>query len=96
MYKVVKFFTDSQDNGYAYNVGDEYPRQGATVGDARIALLASSRNRQGTPLIVEVQTKAPAPVVEQKAFVEKVAPQATKPKAGTQPKKTNNRKKENK
>lgn len=51
MYKVIKFFTDLQDNEYPYNVGDIFPRSGVSVADARLAELAGSDNRQGTPLI---------------------------------------------
>lgn len=31
MYKVVKFFNDLQDNGYAYHVGDTFPHDGMEV-----------------------------------------------------------------
>lgn len=54
MYRVIRYFTDLQDNDYAYNVGDVYPRQGITVTGERIAELASSENRQKTPLIEAV------------------------------------------
>ena len=54
MYRVIKYFTDLQDNDYAYNVGDVYPRQGIVVSGERIAELASSENRQKTPLIEAV------------------------------------------
>lgn len=51
MYRVIRYFTDLQDNDYAYNVGDVYPRQGVVVSGERIEELASSENRQKTPLI---------------------------------------------
>lgn len=54
MYKVVKFFTDLQDNNHPYEVGDEYPRNGATVLPSRLKELASEDNRQGQPLIEEI------------------------------------------
>lgn len=54
MYKVIKHFTDMQDNNFAYNVGDEYPRKGMSVLPSRIKELASDKNRQGCPLIEEV------------------------------------------
>lgn len=63
MYRVIKFFTDLQDNEYAYNVGDVYPRQGVVVSGERIAELASSENKQRTPLIEAVdepEAEAPA------------------------------------
>lgn len=54
MYKVIKHFTDLQDNNFAYNVGDEYPRKGLSVLPSRIKELASDKNRQGCPLIEEI------------------------------------------
>ena len=54
MYKVIKHFTDLQDNNFAYNVGDEYPRKGLSVLPSRIKELATDKNRQGCPLIEEI------------------------------------------
>ena len=54
MYKVIKHFTDLQDNNFAYNVGDEFPRKGMSVLPSRIKELAGSKNRQGCPLIEEI------------------------------------------
>ena len=54
MYKVIKHFTDMQDNNFAYNVGDEFPRKGMSVLPSRIKELAGSKNRQGCPLIEEI------------------------------------------
>lgn len=54
MYRVIRYFTDLQDNDYAYNVGDVFPRQGMSVSDERFAELASAENRQKTPLIEAV------------------------------------------
>lgn len=56
-YKVIKLFTDLKDGGHRYNVGDPYPKKGLTVNEARIKELASSKNRQGVPLIEEVSTQ---------------------------------------
>ena len=58
MYKVVKSFTDLQDNGYSYNVGDIFPHCGLEVSEMRFAELAGSDNRQGVPLIELVEEKA--------------------------------------
>ena len=55
MYRVIKHFIDLQDNNFAYNVGDEYPRKGVNVLQSRINELASKKNRRGEPLIVEVE-----------------------------------------
>jgi hypothetical protein len=58
MYKVVKLFTDLQDNNYRYEVGDEYPRLGLKPSIARIAELSGSNNKQGIPLIEEIKDLA--------------------------------------
>lgn len=58
MYKVIKHFTDMQDNNFAYDPKDParniYPRKGLSVLPSRIKELASDKNRQGVPLIVEI------------------------------------------
>ena len=61
MYKVIKHFTDMQDNNFAYQVGDEYPRKGMSVLPSRIKELAGSKNRQGCPLIEEIPDIEEAP-----------------------------------
>ena len=57
MYKVIKSFTDLQDNNYAYYVGDTFPHNGVDVGAERIAELESDKNRIGVPLIEEIVEK---------------------------------------
>lgn len=57
MYKVIKSFTDLQDNNYAYYVGDTFPRNGVEAGAERVAELSSDKNLQGVPLIEEVAEK---------------------------------------
>ena len=57
MYKVIKYFTDLQDNNYAYYVGDTFPRNGVEAGAERVAELSSDKNLQGVPLIEEVTEK---------------------------------------
>lgn len=54
MYKVIKYFTDLQDNNFVYNVGDTYPRKGFEVLPSRIKELSGKKNKQGTPLIEKV------------------------------------------
>lgn len=54
-YRVIKLFTDLQDGGYKYEVGDTYPREGLTPTDERITELSGSGNKQGTPLIEVVE-----------------------------------------
>lgn len=73
MYKVVKFFTDAQDNGYAYNVGDTYPRDGKVVDESRIKSLLTSANRQKTPMITKVEIHI-EPLVQQETVEQEVTP----------------------
>ena len=54
MYKVIEYFTDLQDNNFAYNTGDIFPREGLEVSEERIAELASSNNKRRKPLIEEI------------------------------------------
>ena len=58
MYKVIKSFTDLQDNNYAYYVGDTFPRNGVEAGAERVAELSSDKNLQGIPLIEEIAEKS--------------------------------------
>lgn len=51
MYEVIHFFTDLQDFGHAYKVGDSFPRPGVAASEARLKELSGSNNRQKTPLI---------------------------------------------
>lgn len=55
-YEVISFFTDLRDYDYPYNVGDEFPRQGVTVSEERLAELSSNKNKQHRPLIKAVET----------------------------------------
>ena len=57
MYKVIKSFTDLQDNNHAYSVGDTFPHNGVEIDAERIAELSSDKNLQGVPLIEEVAEK---------------------------------------
>lgn len=62
MYKVIKHFTDLQDNNHPYKAGDEFPRKGVNVTAERLAELAGKNNKQGVTLIqaVEEAPKKPA------------------------------------
>ena len=55
MYKALVYFKDLQDNRYAYNAGDVYPRKGLEVSEERIAELSGSNNRMGKPVIEFVE-----------------------------------------
>ena len=60
-YKVVKFFTDLQDNNHPYHEGDKFPREGVSASEERLAELASENNKRGVPLIAkETPKKTPA------------------------------------
>ena len=55
MYKVIEYFTDLQDDNFAYNVGDAFPREGKKVSAERLTELSTSANLRGVPLIEEVR-----------------------------------------
>lgn len=57
MYKVIEYFTDLQDNNYAYKAGDQFPRKGKKVSKSRVDELLGSSNRRGYPLIELVEEK---------------------------------------
>ena len=59
-YVVTRYFTDAQDNEYAYHEGDIYPREGHTVSEARLKDLLSGNNFQRIALIKRVE-KVEAP-----------------------------------
>ena len=59
-----------QDNNFAYNVGDEYPRKGMSVLPSRIKELASKNNRQGFPLIEEIPEVEETPKKKKSAKVD--------------------------
>lgn len=81
MYKVIKFFTDLQDEDHAYHEGDFFPREGLKVTPERIAELSSASNRRGVPLIIEVMPE-PLPFTEPEEEAEAPKPKkkATKKK----------------
>ncbi|WP_192913006.1 hypothetical protein [Bacillus mesophilum] len=53
-YIVIKDFKDLQDDNHIYSKGDKYPRKGRGKKD-RVEELASIKNKQGVPLIKEVE-----------------------------------------
>lgn len=55
MYRVIKYFTDLQDNNHEYNVGDIYPHNKKKVSAGRIKELSTDKNRRGIPLIEKVE-----------------------------------------
>lgn len=59
MYIVLKHFCDMQDANRPYKEGDTFPRDGMSVLPSRIKELSTNQNRQGCPLIVEVEEEVP-------------------------------------
>lgn len=57
MYRVIRHFTDLQDNGYSYLEGDIYPRDGLSVTKERITELSGKSNKQKRPLIQKEKEK---------------------------------------
>lgn len=55
MYKVVKYFTDLQDNSHVYNVGDIFPHNGLEVSEQRFKELSTTQNKRKTILIKKVE-----------------------------------------
>ena len=55
MYRVIKYFTDLQDNNHEYNVGDIFPHNKKKVSASRIKELSTDKNRQGVPLIEKAE-----------------------------------------
>jgi hypothetical protein len=55
MYRVIKYFTDLQDNNHEYDVGDIYPHNKKKVSASRIKELATDKNGRGIPLIEKVE-----------------------------------------
>ncbi len=64
MFKVIKHFTDLQDNSFAYHVGDTYPREGFEVSPERLDELSTDKNRRGIPLIEEIPFSEPQTLTE--------------------------------
>lgn len=76
-YEVISYFTDLRDYDHAYNVGDEFPRQGVTVSEERIAELSSGRNKQRRPLIKAVEESGNKKPEEPKTPVQNGNPEPT-------------------
>jgi hypothetical protein len=55
MYKVREYFTDLQDNGYAYKGGDTYPRKGYEPTAERIEMLSTDKNVRKRPIIEAIE-----------------------------------------
>lgn len=66
-FRVIKYFTDLQDNNFAYHEGDLFPREGLEVSNKRIKELSTSANRRKQPLIEAVEDipEEPSPKPEE-------------------------------
>ena len=62
MYRALEHFRDLQDNGYSYDTGDIFPREGLTVDQARLDELASDKNRRHRPMIELLVEESPKEV----------------------------------
>ena len=83
MYKVIKFFTDLQDNKHPYHEGETFPREGVEVTPERLKELSSKKNKRGVALIKEVKEE-PIPFAEGEPFAAEVEePKEEKKKAPT-------------
>lgn len=80
MYKVIRFFTDLEDNNYPYEVGSTYPREGLNVSKSRIKELSGPNNKQQIALIVAVGEPEEEPVKE--AATEETAEKKAATKTG--------------
>lgn len=67
MYRAIEYFTDLQDDNYAYNIGDVYPREGVVVSEDRLKELSSADNKRGRALIELVQSTAQKTAEEEPA-----------------------------
>lgn len=82
MYKVIKHFTDLQDNRYAYHEGDTFPRDGLKVSDKRLEELSSDKNKRGIPLIEFIEEPLPFTESDEEPKAETPAQEKPKPKRG--------------
>lgn len=70
MYRVIKSFSDLQDNGFVYKAGDVFPRLGKEVTENRLKELSSKENKRGEKLI-EGEAEPAEEIIEEKAPVER-------------------------
>lgn len=84
MYTVIEHFTDLQDHGFKYHVGDVYPHMGYKPNNERIKELLSGNNKRGRAVIAEIVEEQvdidPAEIDDSVAIVAEEKPAAEKPK----------------
>lgn len=59
MYRVLHTFADLTDKNFIYHEGDNFPRDGVSVSEARANELSGSKNKIGLPLIAKIPDKKP-------------------------------------
>jgi hypothetical protein len=82
MYKVIKMFTDLQDNSFRYNAGDIFPRKGLKVSDKRLEELSTTKNRRHIPLIKKIEEEKPEPKLIESKISEVTEPEEKPRKRG--------------
>lgn len=93
MYRVVKDFTDLRDKNHVYLAGDEFPRKGAKVGNARLLELSTTKNKRGVILIELVQSGVSQEGTgEIPKETEEIAKEVKDPSVGEKPKKAKKKK----
>lgn len=93
MYKVIKDFTDLQDKNHVYLAGDEFPRKGVKVDNARILELSTNANKRGEILIELVQSEVSQEGTgEIPKETEEIAKEVKDPSVGEKPKKAKKKK----
>lgn len=76
-YKAVVFFRDGADDNHLYRPGEEFPRPGLKVTEARLQELSTEANRRGTPMIRKTDP-APDPVQHDEKPETPVKPKRTR------------------
>lgn len=91
-YLAIKTFSDAQDNGFKYHVGDEYPHAGYKPTAERIEALLTANNRRGCPMIEAVKPAGDntEKVESEKASEKKVEKPKTTTKGASKPRKKSN------
>lgn len=97
-YRVIKDFTDLQDDNHVYHAGDTFPRKGADVDNARLMELSTDANKRGEALLEvvgeDVSDKAPEKAEIEPETAEAEAVDETVNEVKKTPKKGNKKQKE--
>lgn len=66
LYKVIVAFSDLEDNGHLYHIGDDYPRVGIKPKSERVEFLRTNKNLLGRPVIKAVKEGTKEVAIEAK------------------------------